>query len=134
MKNYRLVYSDFSNKIIDLNYAIRSIWICFAGLCLIIINATETGSGFSGRLSLEGYLIFSTISTFFFVNYLTRNHPLMELVLGFLTIISSGVSGWLIMMAYSNAKNISHSLTFLMVYSLGTVIILLVLKPTKALN
>ena len=74
MRYSKLIYSDFASKTTDLNCTVRNIWIATFGLALIVINAFESDSGFSGKISLEGYMIFLTVGIYFALNLFSEDN------------------------------------------------------------
>lgn len=123
MKNYRLIYSKFTSKIVDQEYVTRSSWIGLFGFFLIIFNAFEAESGFAGQLSIEGYVIFITLAIFFYLNYLSQTFNAMKTLLAIVSIFSALIN---CVFAFKVFKNIHYhfaSILLLIIYSLGIFII-----------
>ena len=74
MNHFRLIYSDFSSKLIDSAYIIRSCVIGFGAVLLAILVAFESDSGFSGEMSFEAMFLYLAAPILFFTNYLSREH------------------------------------------------------------
>ncbi len=81
MKNSRLIYSNFSSKLIDREYIIRSCWIVIGAVALAILLAFESDSGFSGELSAEGIVLYLSTPVLFFINYLSREYKSLQKLL-----------------------------------------------------
>ncbi|WP_444996992.1 hypothetical protein [Aliikangiella sp. IMCC44359] len=131
MRNYRLIYSDFSSKLSDYHYLLRSLWIGLFGAVLIIFNAYESGSGFSQPLSFEGYIIYGTITLFFFFNYLSLRSSKMQKILACLSIVSLIYNCRLAFIAFRDYEHDFISALLLIVYS---AVMLIILLPQKFLN
>ena len=120
MKLPRQIYSDFPSKLTDSNYIFRLLWICCSGFILIIFYAFESGSGFSGTVSLEAYIIWFTLGIFFFINYLTHNSNYYVQILAFLALLSCCIDIWLSIRAHQNYPLYFHSMIILTIYSFVT--------------
>jgi hypothetical protein len=125
MKLSRLTYSEFSSKLTDLNYILRSLWISVCGLALVVINAFETDSGFSGSVSLEGYIIFLTAAIYFTLNVFSRDSKFFTLLFRLVLCVALVLSSGLAFIAYEDINYFFVSALFLVAYSLVTLIILL---------
>ncbi len=128
MRNLRLIYSDFSSKLSDYHYLLRSLWVGLFGAVLIIFNAYESGSGFSQPLSFEGYVIYATITLFFFFNYLSLRNRKMQKILLYLSIMSLIYNCRLALVAFKNYEHDFISALLLIFYSAIMLIILLMQK------
>lgn len=124
MKNYRLIYSKFTSKIVDQQYMVRSSWIGMFGFFLIIFNAFEAESGFAGQLSLEGYVIFITLAIFFYLNYLSQSFNAMKFVLALVSIFSAIINCIFAYKVFGNIHYQLASILLLIIYSLGVFIII----------
>lgn|GEM_PF-3342050 len=125
MKIYRLVYSDFSSRLINFNYIIRSLWIGFIGLTLVFVIANESHSGFAGEFSIEGIIIYLTVGSFFFLNYLSQSFALAKKLLMFASLTSAIFHGFWGIVSIGNQRFYAVSIGILIIYSLVTASIIL---------
>jgi len=131
MKHSRLIYSDFSNTVTNFNSTIRSLWIGIAGFFLVIIASSDSGSGFSGQVSIEGFIIFISIAIYFSLNYLLQNSKNFKLLFGLLVMIGLFFDIALSFYTYQRYGYHFVSALYLSLYSLVLLLIILGQKKNQ---
>ncbi|WP_196137626.1 hypothetical protein [Aliikangiella sp. G2MR2-5] len=96
MRGNRLIYTDFSSRLVEYNYTIRAIVIAIGGVSLAIFNAFLTDTGFSDNPSLEMLIIYISSTLYFFLNYLTREYPVFRFVFIGAVILGGVTSAYLL--------------------------------------
>lgn len=120
MKYPRLIYSNFSSTITNFNYMYRSVWICCAGLALIIINSSEADTGFSGTVSIEGYIILTTVAVYFVLNMFFQDSKTLSMLFSAIVFLDLLFNSGLAVMAYNDINYLFLSTISLATYSLVT--------------
>ena len=125
MKFSRTIYSDFTIALTDTNYIIRNLWIGIAGFILIITNAYDSDNGFSGEMSLENYVIYFSIATYFILSSFSQDYNFFKKLFLFVVLGNFLFSCGMVINAYNNINYLLLTSVCLAIYSAVTLTIIM---------